>query len=203
MISIIVISYNQGEILEKTLPHFLEQKDIPFEVIVVDKNSDDETVDILERMEPGYANLRHIVLPVTAHSINKDHLAVMLGIRSATWDRVIITRPYCQPEYDMWLKDVADGWTEDRSILLLKTIKGRRASIGQNIAIVMAKLGHARWAAGHALGYDRQFFMQNGGFPARTPKRMATLNILVRYYSNKTNTCVLSDAKYSLHSLVS
>lgn len=181
----------------------LNQSGIDFDVIVVDKNSDDETLTLLEQLEAEHTDLRHIILPTTAHSINKDHLAVMLGVRAATWDRVIVTRPQCQPKSDSWLKDTVEAWPEDREILLLPTFQGKKPTLRQRFAINMAKHGHARWALGHALGYHRRLFMQSGGFPARTPQKMATMTILVRYYSNQYNTCVLDDAKYSLHSVVS
>ena len=51
MISTVIITFNQQELLSKSLPLWLAQEDTDFEICVVDKNSEDDTVHMLEDME--------------------------------------------------------------------------------------------------------------------------------------------------------
>lgn len=205
MISVVIITFNQQNLLEQMLPIMLQQQEVSFEVIVVDKNSEDETPSYLERMEEQNSMLRHIVLPVTAHGIDKDHLAVMLGLRSALSDNVILMRPQCFPPTPQWLHDIAEAWTQHTPILMFPILygKGHTMNLGQRIALFFARHGRARWSLGEAIGYRRSFFMDNGGFPSRTPRRLSTFSVLLRYFSKSNNTNILTDAKYSLHSMVS
>jgi len=56
-ISVIICSYNQGEFLEKCIKSILDQKYSNLELIVVDGNSTDESIAILERYRPMFAHL--------------------------------------------------------------------------------------------------------------------------------------------------
>ncbi len=201
MISLVIITLNQQEQLSKSLPLWLAQKDADFEICVVDKNSEDDTVRMLEDMEEEYTNLRHIVIPRTAHGINKDRLAVMLGIRGAVWNRMIIIRPHVIPPTEQWLREIADTWDPGKPILMLPVLQGSKLTFRQRYAMYMAQHGRAKWALGHAIGYSKDFFMSSGGFPGKTS--LPTVNALVRYFSKPNNTQIIKDAEHTLHSLVS
>lgn len=200
MISLVIITFNQQEQLAKSLPMWLAQENAAFEICVVDKNSEDDTIHMLEDMEERHSNLRHTAIPRTAR-IDKDRLAVMLGIRGAVWNRIIILRPHVIPPATGWLRHIADTWNTQRPILLIPVIQGRKLTFRQRYALFMAKHGRARWALGHAIGYSKDFFMNSGGFPGKT--NLSTFNALVRYYSKPNNTQIIKDAKHTLHSLVS
>jgi glycosyltransferase involved in cell wall biosynthesis len=79
-LSIITCSYNQAEFIGETLQSVMHQSYENFEHIVVDGNSDDGTVEILEKYESKY-NLRWISEPDRgqSHALNK-------GIEMATGD---------------------------------------------------------------------------------------------------------------------
>lgn len=200
MISTVIITFNQQELLSKSLPLWLAQEDTDFEICVVDKNSEDDTVHMLEDMEEQHSNLHHIEIPRTAHGINKDRLAVMLGIRHAVCNRIIILRPHVIPPTAQWLKETADAWNPDKPILMLPVMQGRKLTLRQRYAMYMAQHGRAKWALGHALGYSRDFFMSSGGFPRKT--NISTFNAMIRYFSKPNNTQIIKDAKHTLHSLV-
>lgn len=200
MISLVVITFNQQEQLSKSLPLWLAQENADFEICVVDKNSEDGTIHMLEDMEEQHSNLHHVVIPRTAR-IDKDRLAVMLGIRGAAWNRIIILRPHVIPPATEWIRHIADIWNPQRPILLIPVMQGRKLTFRQRYALFMALHGRARWALGHAIGYSKDFFMNSGGFPSKT--NLSTFNALVRYFSQSNNTQIIKDAEHTLHSLVS
>lgn len=201
MISLVVITFNQQEQLSKSLPLWLAQEDADFEICVVDKNSEDDTIHMLEDMEERHRNLRHIGIPRTAHGINKDRLALMLGIRSAECDRILILRPHVIPPFPQWLNETNTAWKPGKPILMLPVLQGGKLTLRQRYAMFMALHGRARWALGHAIGYSKEFFMNSGGFPGKS--NLTTFNALVRYFSKPNNTQIIQDAEHTLHSLVS
>lgn len=52
VVSVVTISYNQAEFLERALTSVLNQKDVSIEYIVIDAGSSDESRDIIERFRP-------------------------------------------------------------------------------------------------------------------------------------------------------
>ena len=110
MISVIITSFNQEEALRCSLPVFLSQTCCDYEVIVVDKNSEDLTVGYLEEMELSHKRLSHIVLPTSTKANNKDVMAMLLGIRHCVSQRVIIASAACVPHSEHLLDDVLAVW---------------------------------------------------------------------------------------------
>lgn len=190
MISVIIITFNQEEFLRRHLSNWLEQDLLKSEVIVVDMNSEDNTILLLEQQEEIYNNLRHISLPASARGISKDRLAIMLGMRMADNDRVIITTPRCYPTDNTWMAQVNATWNTQRPILLIPVWPDlRKPTCKQRWNRFLARHGHPR-LLGPALGYNRQLFLQQNGFPSRLKPKQSALDTLVRTYAKKQNTQV-------------
>ncbi|MPM41432.1 hypothetical protein SDC9_88087 [bioreactor metagenome] len=62
MISVITITYNAENVLEKTMQSVLAQKNCRIEYILVDGNSKDSTVDIIRRYEKEISDGKHVCL---------------------------------------------------------------------------------------------------------------------------------------------
>ena len=103
-VSIVMTVHNQENNLRQNLPALLSQDyPEPYEVIIVDMNSDDGTQKLLERMEQEYMHLHHTFCPDTARDISLSRLAITLGFRSACYDWVLMmTADACPPSLH-WL----------------------------------------------------------------------------------------------------
>lgn len=74
-VSIVLTVHNQARELQANLPVILQQDyPAPFEVIVVDTNSDDGTLKMLEKLEEEYLHLHHTFCPDTARDISISRL---------------------------------------------------------------------------------------------------------------------------------
>ena len=107
-ISIIIPSLDQGDYLAEYLPLFLQQDYLSFEVIVVDKASTDNTLDVLKRLSAEDKRLRYLSVPRSARHIELTKLALTLGVRSARFPWVVFTRADCQPASPNWLSRLAE-----------------------------------------------------------------------------------------------
>ncbi len=109
-VSIVVPSFNQGELLAYDLPRLLTQQYRgTFEVIVCDEGSDDDTVDIVERLAADHSNLRMTRIPDSARQVSPRKLAITLGIKAAYGEWVIVLRPDTSPETKTWLQHYAEN----------------------------------------------------------------------------------------------
>lgn len=79
-ISVITVSYNQGEFIEDTIVSVLDQKDPNFEHIVIDGGSTDSTIDVLKK----YDHLNWVSEPDRgqSHALNK-------GFKKASGDYIV------------------------------------------------------------------------------------------------------------------
>ena len=110
-VTVVIPTCNACDKLAANLPEILRQEfDGRLDVIVVDDNSEDDTIDLLHRLESQYANLRHTGLPPTARYVDREKLAITLGIRAARSPWVVLTRPECAPVSSKWIQTLSQAF---------------------------------------------------------------------------------------------
>ena len=209
MVTLIITSHNQEESLRCSLPVYLSQSYSDYDVIVVDKNSEDMTVRWLEDMELEHTHLSHILLPASTKANNKDVMALLLGIRHCLSERIIIASADCVPQSEHWLEDVMSAWDDTTKIVVVpevarkyKDAKSLRLSFRQKYALWLLRHGMPRCSISSVLGIERSVFLSCRLLNNRVKSKLRTSDLLVRYCSTSLNTSVLKDAKYSVYSLV-
>lgn len=117
-LSVIMTVHNQAEALERNLPVLLS---LPYkagyEVIVVDESSTDETNEVLDRLKEQYPNLYTTYIPDSSHYISRRKLAIMMGIKAAKNEWMILTEATCTPQQDTWLQTVASHINDDTDMI--------------------------------------------------------------------------------------
>jgi len=102
-VSIIICAYNEAENLRKNLPEILEQDYPEFEVIVVNDNSSDKTLDVLLDFKKKYPTLCVINRTYKkSHEVGKK-FALAQGIETAQHELLLLTDADCQPATNQWL----------------------------------------------------------------------------------------------------
>ena len=112
-LSVIIVTKDSGEALNRNLPQILEQDYPKFEVIVVNDKSAGEDEDILKRLSEKYPNLYHTFIPGTARYVSRKKLGMAMGIRASKYEWVVTTEPYCHPTSKNWLRSLAREMTPD------------------------------------------------------------------------------------------
>lgn len=214
-LSVIITAHNQAHALRRHLPAILAQDYDRFEVIVVNMGSNDETKDVLERLELQYANLRHTYTPRSARDISLDRLALTLGIRSAAYDWVVLTHPDCEPVTPQWLRRIGELIADPRRSVQGASLKTPDIILGfaryhrhrmtwYDSKIDFFRLWHnivgynfvlSRHAAVRADGCNmairKDYFMEHGGFSAHQNLKAGAEELLVNYTSKPDNTALL------------
>lgn len=177
-LSVVVITHNNGNILQQNLQAIATQDYPDFEVIVVNNNSSDNSSDIIKIIENQYINVRHTFLPPSARYISRPKLAVTLGIKAAKNDWVVLTEGNCIPQSPQWLKTLGSLCSPEKDFVLGYANFEKNSSIFHNRIAFSRLLKHLRFlrsigknqkgrpsgASNCNLALRRSLFLENKGF---------------------------------------
>ncbi len=108
-ISIIIITNDNDIVLRDTLPTVLcQQYDARFEVIVVRETKKGDIKDILEPFYQQYENIHSTYLPDQPQYVTNEEIEILLGVKAAKYDNVVMISPAFSPESDEWLQQVGN-----------------------------------------------------------------------------------------------
>ena len=117
-VSVIICARNEAENLRNYLPAVLEQDYEKYEVIVVNDCSDDDTDDVLGNFKARYTHLKITEIRQDRKFIHGKKLAVIIGIKAASYEHLLFTDADCRPESNQWVRRMASNFTGNTSIVL-------------------------------------------------------------------------------------
>ena len=175
-VSVVVCAHNEAENLQNYLQILLSQDYPDYEVIVVDDESEDSTLILLEQYAREYPNFYHTFVPKGARVISSKKLALTIGIKAAHYDYILLTDADCRPESRNWIREMMMGYDSDSTemvlgfspyfemdTLLSGLISYDTLFIGLQY-MGMARAGHPYMGVGRNLSYRRSTFFNNHGF---------------------------------------
>jgi cellulose synthase/poly-beta-1,6-N-acetylglucosamine synthase-like glycosyltransferase len=174
-ISVVICAKNEEHNLTKYLPLILEQDYPNFEVVVVNDCSWDNTGDILEEFAKRHKNVKVVTLKEDEYYQHGKKVALMLGIKGATNELMLLTDADCKPASNQWLKNIASRFNAGADIvlgygpyipekgLLNRIIRFDAAMIGiQYLSFSLA--GTTYMGVGRNLAYKKKLFYKVKGF---------------------------------------
>lgn len=117
-VSVVICAKNEEHNLKRNLPFILNQDYENFEVVVVDDNSTDESWFFLKSLQQEYSNLKVIRLSENVNFFSGKKFPLSIGIKSASYNHLLLTDADCRPSSDMWIRLMASGFGRDRQIVL-------------------------------------------------------------------------------------
>ena len=117
-VSVVILTQNQEKELMTLLSHVLKQTYDPFEIIVVDMNSTDNTRIQLENMEKRYDNLQYTFVPKDTRQVSLHTLALILGVKAARYSWITLLTPDFLPRSANWLERMSVSMTKDKDFVL-------------------------------------------------------------------------------------
>lgn len=174
-VSIVICAKNEEVNLTEFLPAVLAQDYPNFEVVVVNDCSWDNTGDILEEFAKRHPNVKVVTIKEDEYYQHGKKVALMLGIKGAAHELMLLTDADCKPASDQWLKQVAMRFNVGADIilgygpftpekgLLNRIIRFDAAMIGiQYLSFSMA--GSTYMGVGRNLAYKKKLFYKVKGF---------------------------------------
>ncbi|MGN0213337.1 MAG: glycosyltransferase [Muribaculaceae bacterium] len=116
--TVVVYAHNDGACLERFLPYLLNQNYPKYEVIVVNDSSVDNSADVISEMIANYDNLRQTFIPEGSRNVSRRKLAIMLGIKAARNELIVVTNANCCPAGPDWLMLMCRNFTVDTDVVI-------------------------------------------------------------------------------------
>ena len=207
--SIIICAKNEDHNLPEFLPLVLSQDYSDYEVIVVDDCSSDNTTDVLREFEKKYSHLKVITIKEDLKHYHGKKFALMVGIKGATHDHLLLTDADCKPTGEQWLKKMMSKFSSEKEIvlgyskyeklpgLLNKLIRFDTFHIALQY-LSFAKAGSPYMGIGRNLAYKKNLFFKHKGFATHYHIESGDDDLFINEAATEKNIAVeFSDGSYT------
>ncbi len=118
-VSVIICAKNEAKNLQQFLKIVLIQQYKQFEVIVVNDQSTDNSIDVLVEYYKRNKNLKIINIEKNAKKpYPGKKFALLKGLEAATFDTVVVTDADCRPATTHWLATMVGTYLDETQIVL-------------------------------------------------------------------------------------
>ena len=200
-ISVLICAKNEEENLKKNLPHF-EHQDYPhFELVLINDNSTDKTLEVMESFKASSKIPVKIVnvLPSERFWGNKKY-AITLGIKAASFEQLLFTDADCIPVSNKWITKMAFVTTPFKNIILGygKYEKIKNSLLNKLIRFETlttaiqyfsyANLGLPYMGVGRNLSYPKTIFFNAKGFMNHMHIKSGDDDLFINQVATRKNT---------------
>mgnify|MGYP000014424695 FL=1 len=203
-LSIIIASRNDGKALEENLEFVLNQRYSKFEVIVVNNNSVDHSKQVLSELEKKHHHLKIVEFNNSKHIRPGKKLPLTIGIKAAKNEHLILTDADCRPASQLWLKKMAQGFSNKDDVILgygpyLKAngilnriIRFDTAWIGVNyLSFTLSKIPYM--GVGRNLAYTKEAYHAVDGFKSHYSLASGDDDLFVQEVAKKSTLGIQID----------
>jgi len=202
-VSVIIAARNEYDNLSMHLPLILDQDYPEFEVVVVNDGSQDETQTLLEEFQKTHKNLKIVVRPHNDIYDAGKKLAITLGIKGATHERLLFTDADCKPVSRKWIQAMMRRANEENLVLGYSPYQRKNGFLNKiiradNFYTAMNYMGYALagipyMGVGRNMSYTKFTFFEVGGFRKHYSIASGDDDLFVNEVATKENTKVCLD----------
>ncbi|MGL5888588.1 MAG: glycosyltransferase [Bacteroidia bacterium] len=200
-VSVVICARNEDDNLVAFLPLVLAQEYPDFQVVVVNDCSFDNTEDILKEFAERHPHLKVVTIKEDEYYSHGKKVALMMGIKGAKHEHLLLTDADCRPAGTNWLRNMAAHFTteteivlgygpyEKRSGFLNKLIRFDAFFIAlQYLSFSLARVTYM--GVGRNLAYKKELFYRHKGFASHYHIRSGDDDLFVNEAATRTNTRV-------------
>ncbi len=201
-VSVIICAKNESHNLRKFVP-FVAKQDYPdFEIVLVNDASIDDSLEVMEALADKYQNIKIVnVKNNEAFWANKKY-ALTLGIKAAKHDFLIFTDADCKPISNLWIQELANCFSKNKSIILgygayeksnppfLNKLIRFETLLTAIQYFSFAKIGLPYMGVGRNLAYRKDEFFEVNGFINHMDINSGDDDLFVNQVANGKNTAI-------------
>ena len=201
-VSVIICAKNESGNLKKFLPSIIAQDYPEFEIVLINDDSKDDTLEVFEAFSELHKHIKIVnVRSIEAFWGNKKY-ALTLGIKAAKYDYLLFTDADCKPVSKHWIKSMSSHFSSTKSLVLgygayakikhsflNKLIRFETLITAVNY-FSFAKIGLPFMGVGRNMAYTKKEFFDANGFIRHIKVRSGDDDLFVNQIANKTNTSI-------------
>jgi cellulose synthase/poly-beta-1,6-N-acetylglucosamine synthase-like glycosyltransferase len=174
-VSVIICAKNELKNLSQNLSSIFEQDYPEYQVVVVNDCSNDDTGDYLKGLMDVYPTLKVITIIEDEYYTHGKKIALMMGIKGAAHEYLLLTDADCKPKDKYWLRNMISEFNPETEIILgygayekqptflNKIIRFDTFVIGlQYLSFALANKSYM--GTGRNLAYKKSLFFKMKGF---------------------------------------
>ena len=207
----VVCARDSYEQLSELIPALLSQDYPQFEVVVVNDCSEDETEEYLKDLERREARIKPVQLRQHLNFFNGKKFPLSMGIKSASYDVMVLTDADCMPTSNQWLRSMVSGYGGHTEAVIsysryrntggLLNLLIRFEAVQTAMMYLSAALaGKPYMGVGKNLSYRQRLFFRNKGFTSHYTMAVGDDDVFISQATNKKNTTVVIDPENTIES---
>ena len=209
-VSVVICARNEYFNLKNNLPLIFQQDYPDFEIVVVNDNSQDESLELLEDLAREHDNLKIVNLSQDLNFFSGKKFPLSLGIKSSSHDIILLTDADCRPASDQWIRNMAGKFRGNKEIVLGY---GGYESKGSLINLIIryetlwvaiqylsfSLIGKTYMGVGRNMAYRKSLFYKNKGFSSHYTLASGDDDLFINSVATKSNVVVEVD--YNSHTI--
>ncbi|MEM5564105.1 glycosyltransferase [Psychroserpens sp. AS72] len=201
-VSVIICAKNEAENLKKNLPFIISQSYPAFEVVLINDNSSDKTLKVMEAFKKDNENIKIVnIQPIEKFWGNKKY-ALTLGIKAAKYNTLLFTDADCKPVSKHWISEMSARFDSDKSLVLgyspYQKIKGSFLNLLIRFETFMTAvqyfsyttIGLPYMGVGRNLAYRKELFFEANGFMSHMNVKSGDDDLFVNQIATSKNTAI-------------
>ncbi|GLB50873.1 glycosyltransferase [Neptunitalea lumnitzerae] len=201
-VSVIICAKNEADNLRENLPHFINQNFKKFELVLINDISSDDTLEVMEEFAEKHGNIKIVNVAHNETFWGKKKYALVLGIKVTSYDYLVFSDADCKPASNLWLQEIVNNFTADKTIVLGYGAYNRVKNSLLNALVryetlltamqyfSLAKIGMPYMGVGRNLAYHKNEFVKHNGFANHMHVRSGDDDLFVNEAATKKNTAI-------------
>lgn len=201
-VSVIVCAKNEQENVARLVPLLATQNYPDYEIVLIDDASSDDTLELFEKFEAEYNNIRIVKVVNNEAFWGNKKFALTLGIKAARKEYLLFTDADCYPTSENWIAEMSSNFTLQKTIVLgygaYEKIAGsflnKMVRFETLITAVQyfswAKMGQPYMGVGRNLAYKREEFFKVDGYRDHMKIRSGDDDLFINQVATKKNTTI-------------
>ena len=206
-VSIVICARNEAENLQKNLKVVLIQNYPKFEVIIVNDQSTDNTLEVVTDYFQRNENIRIFNIKQGDKPLAGKKFALKTGVENAKYDTIVVTDADCKPVSAHWLEHLIGGYLSDTDFVLGYSPFYKAPSLINKVAryenvmtamqyFSFAKIGMPYMGVGRNMTFRKSAFLQWDNYAKSKHVHSGDDDLLVNALAKGSNTeiCLHKDS---------
>lgn len=206
-VSVIVCAKNEEENLKKLIPILFKQDYPNFELVIINDNSSDNTLEVIEGFLLLYPHIKLVDVKENEQFWGNKKFALTLGIKAASCDYLLFTDADCFPNSTHWISAMASQFNNEKQIVIgygaYKKTKGflNKLIRYETLLTAIQYFGYANagtpyMGVGRNMAYTKPLFFKANGFITHMKVKSGDDDLFINQMATKANTatCFTQDS---------